>query len=68
VVIQSNNRRFYNHFFLWAFEYFFKVFWAFNGFFVLILWDWPICFAYFKGLMPKYFKKDIGKKHTLNKA
>jgi hypothetical protein len=44
------------------------VFWAFNGLFVLILWDWPICFAYFKGLKPKYFKKDIGKKHALNKA
>jgi hypothetical protein len=38
------------------------------AFFVLILWDWPICFAYFKGLRPKYFKKDIGKKNALNKA
>jgi hypothetical protein len=58
-VIQSNNRRFYNRFFFYGLlKFFFKCFGLLMAFFVLILWDWPICFAYFKGLMPKYFKKD----------
>ena len=32
--------------------------------FGLILWDWPIFWAYFKGLRPKCSKKD-GKKHAV---